>query len=642
VAITAGAGALSLYWVFLVPIFEAADEPAHLDYALTIYNTGGLLNVRDRPTFAYYGLADPLTYYLERGTGFLNVQYRSDVGVQPTYGSAAFYADLDQHAPTVHPGFVPEKNPSVIFYPFGYYALLAAWLTLLAHLNLGLVAMLFGARILSVALLVTTLPLTYAIARELKIKPPLAVALTAVIGFFPLTSFVSSYVQPDNLSLTLVTLCIYLSLRARRAMFNTPWMIGLGLALGALLVTKYHFYLCVVLAVGAMLITEWLFAPQHRRRSRLPWGHALALSLPSVVLGVVQIWILARSRFPYVNAVLGVGTASQISTRSLSQAFSEGPLPAVVFVGQTLWQAFDNYYLGSTSSSYWGWFGWLDAPLIIGSPNTTSLVHAGVVGATIVVTVLMLARMGSVGIRLAAIARRGRWRWALRIAFSNPFLNSYFIFTVFMFMFFVVTSGTFFPQGRNWFPYLLPALSVGTIYAPRVIRRLRDRTRFSTAFIGGLILYCIVAGYYSIQSVQHRYYEQGVRVGNVDLRPIPQIEAGITMDVGTPYGLNWPNVPRGSYIEVTGWAVDDTQLSPAGAVVASVDNNLDFPGVYGIDQPYVATRYQQKAYLKSGFSITFSTNGLSAGPHDLTIEVVTRDGSSYYRFPHAIQFNVVG
>src|SRR5262249_58979835 len=44
------AAGLCLRWVFIVPIYQSPDEPAHLDYALAIYHNGGLFRVHGPPT----------------------------------------------------------------------------------------------------------------------------------------------------------------------------------------------------------------------------------------------------------------------------------------------------------------------------------------------------------------------------------------------------------------------------------------------------------------------------------------------------------------------------------------------------------------------------------------------------------------
>ncbi|PZS07336.1 MAG: hypothetical protein DLM70_03680 [Chloroflexi bacterium] len=206
---------LCVRWVFLVPIDEAPDEPSHLDYAFAIYSAGHLLNARDNPIT--YGYASAYSTYLARQTMLHRIAFHPDAKVSGAYGSGGYYRALDRSAPrqTVRRGIV--RAPQYLeVNPVGFYALLAGWIWLISHVTDSLVALFFAARLFSVLLLACSLILTYAIARELRFPSSRALLLTACVGFFPLTTFVSSYVQPDNLSLTAWSLCMYLALRIRR------------------------------------------------------------------------------------------------------------------------------------------------------------------------------------------------------------------------------------------------------------------------------------------------------------------------------------------------------------------------------------------------------------------------------------------
>jgi hypothetical protein len=639
-AIVVGASLLSLYWAFLVPIFQAPDEPSHLDYALSIYDTHGLLNLRDRPTEpTYFAFAHPTTNYLVRKTGFLDVLFESSVGMSRDYGTRAYYADLDRNAPPT--GSAPTKNPFIVsLYPFGYYALVAIWLAVLSPLHLSLVGMFFAARILSVVLLAMTLFLTYAVARELKLKPALALTLTAVIGSLPLTSFVSSYIQPDNLGFTLVTLSIYLSLRARRAMFAGWWVGGLGLALGTVLVTKYQFYICILIPILAMLVSERLFAPKRWGGQVLMPAALVALIAPSIVFGAIQAWVLASDR-PAVGAVSTNGTQFTISSAAFFQNLHGGPVPFFWYLVADLREAFYYFYIGPSAHSFWGVFGWLDAPISIHSPQVSDLVQAVEVALTILILVLMLVRMENVVGRLIALARRGRRRWALRIAFGNPFLNSYLLFSVFMFGLWVLTNATFGPQGRNWLPYLLPAFSVGVIYAPKVLTHKRSRAAFSGAIVAALVAYCLVGGYYAIKTIKQRYYTQALAVTSVDLAGQQRLTSGSAVGIDKIDGVGWPDVGQGTTVTIAGWAIDAAHQSLGTAVVVVVDGSLDFPGVYGFARQDVVDKYHVEAYRNSGFSVTFSTSGLAEGPHKASVELVSSAGGGYYELL-PVDFTVSG
>ena len=96
----------------------------------------------------------------------------------------------------------------------------------------------------------------YQVLRELHWQKSRALLLTAVVAFFPLTTFVASSVQPDNLALLLVLLCWYFTLRLRRTDVNiSRSYLLLGIALGALLVTKYHIFLVTACAVFATVLS---------------------------------------------------------------------------------------------------------------------------------------------------------------------------------------------------------------------------------------------------------------------------------------------------------------------------------------------------------------------------------------------------
>src|SRR5262249_33286029 len=166
----------------------------------------------------------------------------------PGYGTSEFYNRLDNGAPS-ESGENMEGAPKdklrledlIGEYPFGYYAAVAAWMGMLHRFSGRLTVLFFGARIFSVLLLIPSLLLVYAVARELRITKKRALLFTGIVAFFPLTTFVSSYVQPDNLSFMAVMLCCYLALLVRRKPEQVRLMALLGIALALLLATKYHF-----------------------------------------------------------------------------------------------------------------------------------------------------------------------------------------------------------------------------------------------------------------------------------------------------------------------------------------------------------------------------------------------------------------
>jgi hypothetical protein len=482
-AIVLAAAGQTLLWVFLVPIYQAPDEPEHLDYALAINARRGLFLVQNTTFRDLPGAVHPYTFYLGRRARTAEVAFNPSAKMPPGYGTRAFYQALDRDAPS--PDALPIDRPSQLaaVYPFGYYALLAGWIELVRSWKDGVVAVFFGARVFSVLLLCASLVLSYGTARLLNFRPGFCLLATACLGTFPLTSFVASYVQPDNLSFTLVSLCFYLALRARRGPCDGRLLGLLGLALGALLATKLHFWLCVAVPVLAMLATEIVSLPRERRR----WLRALLLLLlPSAALGAAYWW-----------TVRGTGNYFAPAAADADR---------LAYLIESFAKAVRDFYGGSTHKSFWGTFGWLDTPLTFGGPGTTAAVGLVLHGFAWAGLALTLWRLGRVAWGLARVARKGRPRFALRAALSNPVLNSYFVFTALMFYLYVRTDNRIGAQGRNWLPLLLPIFLVGLVYAPKALPRGRTRRVIAGVAAVGLLLYGLVGNYCARATIRERYY----------------------------------------------------------------------------------------------------------------------------------------
>lgn len=495
---------LAGYWVFLVPIFQAPDEPPHLDYALGIYSAGKLLNVRERPLApaAFDLVVHPYAVYLEEQTDFHAV-LKGHTPMALDYGTCPYYQQLDRNAPVAAALTVPSANPSLITqYPFGYYALLAAWLRLVGGFTGSLLALFFAGRLLSVALFFTSLLLTFGIAGQLGIRGWRALGLVALVGFFPMATFVSAYIQPDNLTFTLVALATYLALRLRRPANHLGLLGALGMALGALLVTKWHVYLC---------LAPWLVATvvlAYRRRSpRSVPLLAAALGLPSLVLGAVQLWVIWGAT---VRSYSLTGYGRPIFGPFVT-ALHDGPLPLITYIGRELGAAFTNFFVsGQVTSSFWGRFGYDDTTMRFGPPRLDVLVQLLRMMLVIVVLILFLVSRWRIGVRLLTVARRGRHAAALRLLMSDPLLNAYVTFTAFMIVLYVASDNFFAAQGRNWLPFLLPLFLVPLRYAPRAFRVRGTGRLVSRGLAVALAAYCIGGSVFAVQAVRDRYYGTAV------------------------------------------------------------------------------------------------------------------------------------
>lgn len=85
-------------------------------------------------------------------------------------------------------------------------------------------------------------------------------------------------------------------------------------------------------------------------------------------------------------------------------------------------------------------------------------------------------------------------------------------------------------------------------------------------------------------------------------------------------------VTAGPLITISGWAVDSKAMSPAGAVMAQVDQNSFRMADYCLDRPDVAVFYRQPKYSQSGFTVRIPTSGYKPGSeHIVRILVINAD-----------------
>src|SRR5262249_21841025 len=259
----------------------------------------------------------------------------------------------------------------------------------------------------------------------------------------------------------------------------------LGLSLAGLLVTKVHFFACVAAPVVALVAVE-TYVP-----SRSPWRALAALALlaiPCAAAGWLYLWTVWGMTNYY-------GPPLEI----------KHPLLHAV---RWFHQALANYYGKMTHESFWGIFGWMDTPIQIGHHRTHELIQYATLAAGWIVLALTLVRIEQVASRLICLWWRGR-RWlAVRLALSNPLINSYFVFTLFMFYLYIRLENRFAAQGRNWLPFMMPIFLVGLVYAPKALTLRRTRLAFSAVLTAGLLLYCIIGSYYALRTIHRRYYSQ--------------------------------------------------------------------------------------------------------------------------------------
>jgi hypothetical protein len=618
VAVVAAAAGVALAWVFFVPILEAPDETVHFEYSTALYSAGGLVAPRDAARLTVpSGRPIPYPKYLEDQSAVAVIAEKPDVKAPAGYGSAAYYGSVDSG---VHATGSPEQlfdPPLLRYYPFGYYLLDAALMGVASLFTSSPVAIFFAARSLSVALLVPSLLLAYLVLRRLDCNRTLALTLTAVIGLFPMSSMLASSVQSDNLSFTLAMLSLLAGLELRRDPHRARWMAVLGLALGALLVTKVHYAAIVGFAVVAMLVTRRLDARDARH-----WLRDVALLVtPAVVLESIQQWTQWAA-----PSLISAGQLGDLP--NYRAALAGGPASVISYVAQSVSFTFLDNTFGREFGSFWGVFGWVDTPLVLGSPAVTTAVWLLIAGMSIGLLACTLLRFGQVTWRLVRLACRGRARRALRIAFSNPLVISYFLLALFLF----TVEGYPGIQGRYYFPLLPGVFWVALKYAPRSLPGKFGPALFRMQ-VAGLVVYTVAGAVFAFPTISDRYYAHGralVPVARQALQEDPSTGRYAITRVRLPEAtLGVGSLPTGR-VGIVGWAIDAAAGSPARTVFFDVDGQPFQEAVYGDDSPAAVSALGDARYSRCGFDAILDTTRLAPGPHLLTVRVVSADGSRIY------------
>jgi hypothetical protein len=471
------AGAVSTYRVYSVPILQCPDENSHIDYAFSLYSAGRLLDARDPPTsgwnvkyvaesYDWERISHLYTLYLSKALNERAVRLSEDNKEPVAYGSDDFYEMIDRNAPrslVVMPGLSTRDNPWLMSeYPAGYYVLAAFEMKGVNLFTDSLTAMFFSVRLMSVAMLMIDIILAYVILRKVHARYPLAI--TSTFALFPLTTYVSSCVQPDNLALTLVLLTWYLGLSVNGLPRDRVRLPLLSLVMGLLLFTKFHFFAFAVVPIVGQLVLKRLISSVT----------AAAMFLPTAMVIAIQVWIMRGGDL-------------------LGHAFFSD-LDKVGFVRKIFGAICEYYFGGYAYVSYWSSsYGWAGVPF----PVKVCLQIA-----TTVAFALCLVYLAQSAVRLLRLAK---WKPRLvAITALNPLVAGHVWFIAFMIVLFAATGNGFYAQGRHFFPFILSGLYLAIDIAPRTFKR--RRAFASQIAIEFMLLFCVFGGLQAASAVTERYY----------------------------------------------------------------------------------------------------------------------------------------
>jgi hypothetical protein len=623
------AGGLSAAWAFIVPIFQAPDEPAHFDYAMSIYSAGHLVRASRGPVD---WIVSPYTKYLLRASDFERIAWRSSMRVPFGYGTSVYFSHLNAGAPNlkrppIENGHVNYIVPS---YPFGFYALEASWIKLASIFTGSLTVAFFWGRLLCVFLMMFGLYCNYRTAIRLGIPPWLTVGAVASLGLLPLTTFVSSYIQPDNLVYALVSATLFFASGLSNGDVRARTAIALGLCLGLLSITKYQFFISVSLPTY-VLVSAVLWRRQSRAAS--VWIWTIAILSPTLALLAVQHWV-DDAAHQLAHPVLDAGY--------LSGEFAMGLMRGVEYITTVTSQAFANCFIsGLCAATYWQVFGWFDTPIVIVNWTVESAIRVAISLVSVATAVVLLVSCVKNGLRLLALALRGRARAGLFVFARDPMFNSYLCFLGVMLMLYVLTNNQFGAEGRQLYPFAFAGVLCVVWYAPRVLSK-KTHT-LSSILTAVMVVYSVVAASFGTVDVVHRYYgpqvakyvvvpwsihrmTRGESAGT--LRPLETTDYKVeTLDFRDSFSL--ADKVR---LRISGTALFPSRDSAAASVAVVVDSRFQVPVLTEQYDLPIAEGSRRRSYAYSDFYAYLATAQSDEGVHTV---------SAYAQVPGDIRFEKI-
>lgn len=587
--ITAASTALACVWAVRVPFFQRPDELAHADYAFTLADVGRPFVVHDAR--ASYVPVAPEIRFLAATTGYRSMRYNPFARAPRGYASARFVAALDAAAPHASGTSPPDGAavPYVAFaYPAGYYALAAIVVGTVHALTGSLWWSFLAARLAGAALLSIALPLAYRTFRESGVRAGTALVATAAIGFFPLVSWVSGCIQPDNLSFALVTGCVFLCARMRRHGLSMTSCAMLATCLAALLLTKQHYGVATWLAALAFVATR----RPGRDRRRFAGALALVLAVPASAFALSFRATPAAHVASVASTVAGIAPHHTFDPVRLANDFVAG-------FG-------DEFAGGSGFDGYW-FYDFRDAR-VFGRRVQPALTPMFAF-ATLATIVLWLAATAKIGWRTARIAWRRSPAVALRLAGSGTAANAYVLVSAAILTAYALEHGDLWLEGRYWYPVIVPLVAMLLVTLPS-LRRARQRPALARGIATTLLAVSACLAPLALASMERNFYGPSERAPRIDRL------AGIERVAGAGRRC----------VTIRGYAVDLTTGLPAERVALLVDGVETRAVATGLPEHRLATLYNDGALERAGFLARLDTAAWAPGTHTIAFAVRTPAG----------------
>jgi hypothetical protein len=575
VTLIALAALLASLWAYRQPIYQQPDELAHADYVFALIDAGTLYALHDgKPA----NEVAPTTRYLARAAAYRLLRYNSGARAPAGYGSLPFFRKLDATAP-VPSGRIPRAGDPMPYmmavYPFTYYAFAWGAFALAHGLTHSLVIGFLAMRGLGIVAMIATLALWYATMRRYGLAVPTALFATAALGAFPLTTTVSSSVQPDTFVAAFFALALYGAslLRATRA--RRRGYAAVAIALAGLAMTKQHY------AAAAWIATIPIVIATRRARE---WP-----GIATVALVPFAAFVFAYTSFGPVHGVESI-VHFAARTRSMPNANTHRPpIPQLAF------DAVRSEIDGDAASTFWLRFGFRAGRIF-----PKGFADAAIPVVSLAFFVALALAQAHMFWRIGRVAAKRSASCALALIARGHAVNVFLAVSGVLIAASVASGGELDLQGRYWEPVLLAIALVGLRTLPRRLD-VPLRARVARSAAAAMAVYGVVASASAALAMNAYYYGPPER---------PSFESAAAIESPADLELSKP-----SDVSISGVAIDMKTGLPATTMYAELDGARRFPATTRRPSPHLALVFNDSAVAAAGFSVRIPASSLAPGSH---------------------------
>jgi 4-amino-4-deoxy-L-arabinose transferase-like glycosyltransferase len=460
---------VGLAWALLVPPWQSPDEVAHFGYTESLAARHAFPGKKGLGEISTDQLQADSAVGASRGAFY-------PASVPPSWSPQVFRAFV---AASSHLSRTDGGGPNAASTnPPLYY--LYADIAYLADIGGNAFGRLYAVRIWGVLLLELTALGGWLLAGEVFGRRRLVqLVCGAVAALLPMTTFISTSVNPDAMMIVLWTWAMWLGVRVVRRSAQRPDAVALGLVTAAAVLTKATSYALVVPTVAALVLGWRRGTPERRRAARTSLGLGLvALAVPILVwLGIA----VALHR-PAVNTISSNSKASSFNPTQFLSYVWQFYLPRLSFLTplrETTGLPIYDVWIRQG----WATFGWLDVTF----PDQAYAVLGAISAAVLVPAAFLLAK----------VVNRRNWAVVAYLALSA------FALLVFLhgadYRSLIAGQGPLL-QGR----YLLPIVALFGLSVAFLTSRLP--VAYQAAVCGAVLVALLTLQVLSLSTVMHAYY----------------------------------------------------------------------------------------------------------------------------------------